>query len=194
MFAAAFAAVLIVQPVLAQSTQTDPELEALIPDSAVANPDEFARPQVPPPSEAPIVIDPAAPLADGAGFTLPWPELDLGLPAMASLEPDPDIAAVQAALASLPSDPAPQGDVTRLSSRLTLAFPSDPQQFPEREEFEKRFKGLSTLESLGGGEDTDVADGAELEQVAIAGNDEGGFSGERAGEDLIVIGITRDAR
>lgn len=153
MFAAAFAAVLIVQPVLAQSTQTDPELEALIPDSAVANPDEFARPQVPPPSEAPIVIDPAAPLADGAGFTLPWPELDLGLPAMASLEPDPDIAAVQAALASLPSDPAPQGDVTRLSSRLTLAFPSDPQQFPEREEFEKRFKGLSTLESLGGGEE-----------------------------------------
>ena len=151
--ASAFALTLQPVAVLAQSTQTDPELEALIPDSAVQNPEEFAKVQAPAqPSDLPAV-DPASPLSDNAGFTLPWPDEELKLPALVSLEPDPDVAAALAALEGLPKDGMPEGDLTRISSRLTLAFPVDPAQFPEREEFEKRFKGLSTLESLGGGEE-----------------------------------------
>ncbi len=49
-------------------------------------------------------------------------------------------------------------------------------------------------EGLGGGEDADVAEGTEIEQIAIAGDDDGGLGGERAGEDLIVVRIARDAR
>lgn len=153
--AAALAALLTVsalpvQPAFAQSAQTDPELEALIPDSAVRNPEDFAKVQPPAqPDELPAV-DPASPLADTAGFTLPWPDQELELPALASLEPDPDIAALQAAFDAMPVPVAPKGDVTRVSSRLSLAFPVDPAQFPERDEFEKRFKGLSTIETLGG--------------------------------------------
>jgi translocation and assembly module TamA len=98
-------------------------------------------------------VDPASPLADTAGFTLPWPDQELELPALAALTPDADIAAVQAALASLPAEPAIKSDVSRISARLALAYPLDPAQFPERKDFEKRFKGLSTLETLGGGEE-----------------------------------------
>lgn len=99
------------------------------------------------------MIDPASPLSDNAGFTLPWPDEELKLPGLVSLEPDPDVAAALAALEALPQGGMPEGDLTKISSRLTLAFPVDPAQFPEREEFEKRFKGLSTLETLGGGEE-----------------------------------------
>lgn len=42
---------------------------------------------------------------------------------------------------------------------------------------------------MGGGEDADVAEGAQVEQVAIAGDDEVGLSAERAGEDLGVVRI-----
>lgn len=158
---AACAAVLSLQPALAQSIDTDAELEALIPDSAVRNPDDFAKVLAPAQNdagqdaqlEALPEVDPESPLANGADFALPWPDQELELPALVSLEPDPDIAAVQAALNSMPTDPLPRGEVSRISSRLALAFPVDPSQFPEREEFEKRFKGLSTLETLGGSEE-----------------------------------------
>ncbi|MFT4026974.1 MAG: BamA/TamA family outer membrane protein [Novosphingobium sp.] len=137
----------------AQSIRTDAELEALIPDSAVENPEEFAKVQPPADGTAVVEVDPASPLAVGAGFTLPRPDEKLELPALAALEPDPDIAAIQAAFAALPATGMPEGDITRVSSRLSLAFPADPAQFPEREEFGKRFKSLSALETLGGSEE-----------------------------------------
>lgn len=34
--------------------------------------------------------------------------------------------------------------------------------------------------------------GREIEQIGITGDDEGGFGGERASEDAIVIGVARD--
>jgi translocation and assembly module TamA len=154
LLAAALVCALTLQPALAQRRNTDAELEALIPDSAVDNPDAFASVQTPAPASpnAEPAVDPASPLAD-SGFTLTWPDQAVELPALVSLEPDPDLATAFAGVDTLPELRMPQGDVARLSSRVALAFPLDPAQFPEREEFQARFKGLSTLQSLGGGED-----------------------------------------
>lgn len=150
---AAIACALTAQPAFAQSRDTDAELEALIPDSAVDNPEAFASVQAPAQASIEPLVDPASPLADITGFTLAWPDQSLDLPALVSLEPDPDLATAFAGIETLPELRAPQGDIQRISSRLSLAFPLDPAQFPEREEFQDRFKGLSTIESLGGGDD-----------------------------------------
>lgn len=150
------AAALTLQPIaaIAQAidTDTDAELEALIPDSAIQDPDSFAKVQAPATAEAPA-IDPTSPLADLPGATIPWPDQGLELPALVSLEPDPDVAAALAAIEKLPIEATPQGDIKQISSHLQLAFPVDPAQFPERDEFSKRFRGLSTLESLGSKDD-----------------------------------------
>ena len=167
---AALACVLAVQPALAQDRSTDADLEALIPDSAVDNPDTFARVTAPAEANAEPAVDPASPLADIAGFTLQWPDQQLDLPALASLEPDPDLATAFADVESLPELRTRQGDVARISSRLSLAFPLDPAQFPEREAFRDRFKGLSTLETLGNGEE-------EVGQIGV-----------RAGADRQLLG------
>lgn len=167
---AAIACALTAQPAFAQSRDTDAELEALIPDSAVDNPEAFASVQAPAQASTEPAVDPASPLADIAGFTLAWPDERLELPALVSLEPDPDLATAFAGIETLPELRAPQGDVERISSRLSLAFPLDPAQFPEREEFQDRFKGLSTLESLGGSED-------EVGQIGVRA---------RADRDLLV--------
>ena len=45
---------------------------------------------------------------------------------------------------------------------------------------------------IGGGEDADVAERAEHEQIAIAGDDERGLGAERGGEHEIIIGIAAD--
>lgn|GEM_PF-2528353 len=41
------------------------------------------------------------------------------------------------------------------------------------------------------GEDADVAEGTEVEEVAITGDDEDRLGGERTGEHVIVVGIAR---
>lgn len=150
----------------AQDRNADAELEALIPDAAVDNPEDWARatpgtgpadgatpdgaPRDEPPPDGPP-LDPESPLAEGAGFTLPWPDDSFQLPALVSLEPDPGIAqALAQEVPALPgrNQPRQQGEVSRLSSRLSLVFPADPAAFPEREAFEDRFRALSTIETL----------------------------------------------
>lgn len=152
MLAAVCAAALALHPIAAAAQSidrdTDAELEALIPDSAIQDADSFAKVQAPATEEAPP-IDPASPLADLPGAVIPWPDQGLELPALVSLEPDPDVAAALAAIEKLPVEPRSQSDIERISSHLQLAFPTDPAQFPEREEFAKRFSTLSTIESLG---------------------------------------------
>ena len=79
------------------------------------------------------------------------------MPPVASLKPDPDLAEAFAAdLAETPPE-APEGDAQRISKRLTLVFPPDPAAFPEREEFEERFKQLSAIENLRGEGDDSFA-------------------------------------
>jgi translocation and assembly module TamA len=130
------------QAVSAQDRDTLPELEELIPDSAVDHPEDWARQGVPPEAAPSEDVQPDTPLADLPLITVPWPE-QLELPQLAPLTPEPDIQFAE------PEAPLPQlreGEEVRVSSELLLVFPSDAAQFPERDEFVRRFKQLSTIE------------------------------------------------
>ncbi len=150
---------LLTTPALhAQTRSEDDELKALVPDSAVANPEQWAkaRPQdaPPPPILAP---DPTSPLADIPGITLPWPDENFAVPQLAPLDPDPDVAAVLAAAPGQDEMRMPEGEVEKLSHNVALVFPATTQSLPERVEIASRFKALSTLERLGGSSDDNVA-------------------------------------
>ena len=139
-------------PAAAQDRGSDAELRELIPDSAVQTPEAWAQS----PDTAPIdpQPEPQSPLADDGGFRLPWPEQQLELPELVSLEPDVDAA--QALAMELDEVPVLReaGSVVQISPQLSLAFPADPARFPERGAFVDRFKALSAIEQLSGdGED-----------------------------------------
>jgi translocation and assembly module TamA len=143
---AAATLILAAPAALAQSRDADAELERLIPDSALDNPEAFA--QTPVPADAPPVLDPATPLADLPGSTLPWPDEAIAVPALASLPPEPDIDQALAEMPSLPEVQVAMGAETKVSDNLSLAFPVDSAAFSEREAFTDRFARLSTLETL----------------------------------------------
>lgn len=94
------------------------------------------------------MLDPAAPLADLPGTTLPWPDESLAVPALASLPPEPDLAQAIAEMPSLPEVQVAMGDKVQVSDNLSLMFPADATSFPERDEFTDRFARLSTVETL----------------------------------------------
>jgi translocation and assembly module TamA len=135
----------LAQPVVAQDRTTLPELESLIPDSAIDHPEDWAKRGVP--VETPQQPDttqpqPDTPLADMPQITVPWPD-KLELPQLAPLTPEPGIQFAE------PEPPQPgqrQGTEVRLSNELVLVFPNEPGRFPEQEEFVHRFDQLSTIE------------------------------------------------
>jgi translocation and assembly module TamA len=150
---AAFAvAAVLAQPAAAQNRDTLPELEDLIPDSAVDNPEDWARQGVPaePATPQDAQPQPDTPLADLPLITVPWPD-QLQLPELAPLTPEPD---VRFAEPERPLERLRDGEEVRISSELLLVFPSDATRFPERKEFVERFKQLSTIEEY---EDNDSA-------------------------------------
>ncbi len=49
--------------------------------------------------------------------------------------------------------------------------------------------GGDEVERVASGEDADVAERAEGEQIAVAGGDEGGLRAQGAGEDVIIVGV-----
>ena len=57
---------------------------------------------------------------------------------------------------------------------------------------EKLRRCFDAAQGLGGREDGDVLVEFEGEQMLIAGDDQIGLSGDRAGEYMIVVGIARD--
>jgi translocation and assembly module TamA len=134
----------LAQPAAAQDRTTLPELEGLIPDSAVENPQDWAKQGVPPTAAPADSAEPQpdTPLADLPLITVPWPE-QLQLPELAPLTPDPTIQFAEPE-ASLPG--LREGEEVRVSSDLLLVFPTDAAQFPERDDFVSRFKQLSTIE------------------------------------------------
>lgn len=135
---------LVARPVAAQDAQ--PSLEDLIPDEAVANPEEWAQRGVPPEAEADTTPqpDPASPLAEGV-VDLPEPTTT-DLPQLAPLEPpETDI---QFAEFEEFERPVEMGSEERISDELVLVFPTELSLFPQRPEFLKRFKELSTVEKL----------------------------------------------
>lgn len=140
---AALAAVLALAapPVHAQNREADPELEALIPDEALADPQGWAKGDEP--LGADPVLDPASPLAEMPEIDLPWPEEGFAVPQLAPLEPDPDLQMADAA------EEAPRvladSAITSLDPHYSLAYPTGEASLPERAEFEDRFRALSTL-------------------------------------------------
>ncbi|MBW8784299.1 MAG: outer membrane protein assembly factor, partial [Novosphingobium sp.] len=154
----------VATPAQGQSRNTDRELQSLIPNSALDNPDAWTQSNQPP-ANTPPTLDPTSPLTNNAGITLPWPDKALELPQLASLPPDPDLAQARAATAAVELPQAVAGgDVEQVGSRIVLAFPTDLAQFPERTEFTARFRELSQLVSLGGSNATNIA------QLAVRAN------------------------
>jgi translocation and assembly module TamA len=136
---------LIAPPVAAQDRTTVPELESLIPDTAVDNPEDWAKNGVPAEQAQPAENaqpQPDTPLAEMPLVTVPWPD-QLQLPQLAPLEPDPTI---QFAEPERQRTRVRGGEEVRISDELVLVFPTDPAEFPEREDFIDHFKQLSTIE------------------------------------------------
>lgn len=157
LLAGSLACLLVAQPAYGQSRNTDAELEELIPDSALEQSEAWATQGVPAqtqPLPSGEDLDSSSPLAEGSDFTVPWPDEGPELPEMAELEPDPDLAEVFAADMVETPPPVFEGDSEHVSKHLTLVFPPELSAFPEREEFRKRFRQLSSIENLKGeGED-----------------------------------------
>lgn len=143
----------------AADTQAEDTLEALIPESAVENPEGWATENsAPPPApvyepepEPAFALDPA--LQSSGAFDIDA-DLDAGLVALPQElpeEPDrPSFADIGApSLIDLP-------DLieVEVSDALTLAFPADTASFPEEAQFIARFRALSAIETLGTGDTT----------------------------------------
>jgi len=74
-------------------------------------------------------------------ITVPWPD-KLDLPAIVPLTPD---TGIQFAEPEQGERGPREGMDVRVSSELLLVFPTDASQFPDRNAFVERFKGLSTV-------------------------------------------------
>lgn len=156
----ALAFVLASQPslALAQDRNANAELESLIPDSALDNPEDWAADGVPPEEPSPIdgpdpfagetiELGPDSPLAEVPGLTLEWPD-PLELADVEEIEDDGSAEFTEAnPLESGPLliDPI----VVNLNEQLALAFPSEPGAFPQQDEFVDQFETLSSIEAYG---------------------------------------------
>ena len=143
---------------LAQDRNASAELEALIPDEALDNPDAWAADGVPPEEPSPIdgpdpfegqsiELGPDSPLAELPGLTIEWPD-PLELEDVEQVEDDgtaqfADENPLEAG--PLLIDPL----VVQMTEQLALAFPSEPRAFPQREEFVNQFEMLSSIEAYG---------------------------------------------
>ena len=150
-------------------------LDELIPAEALANPDVWALAGAAPLSE--LIEDPETP--DAAGLALA--DLDTELEtALIALETPGEVASAAQIGQQLdefalnlpePLESDAEGEAFAqlampeleqvvelaelpLNDTITLAFPVDPEAFPEREEFTARFRQLSTLNQLERGENT----------------------------------------
>ena len=161
---AALAILLAPLPLHAQPRESDAELEELIPDSAIDNPDAWiaetdaarSDPDGSVADAASDALDPASPLAPLSDFDLAWPDAS-ELPEIEPLAPEPDIQlaqeAAEAELAAIgvgPDDEAPRladAKVHDIGKGVELAFGATAE-FPEREAIEDRFAQLSSLRRL----------------------------------------------
>ncbi len=141
-------------------------LDALIPESALADPEGWAATGVANPVAVEELTDPLAGAPDPAfdaafaevgaaadGAPLPEGEAalaELAVPDPQPLSPDPELEAL-AAIAPPVLPDMPELAETRVNATLVLAFPAAEDAFPEKDEFIGRFKELSTLRELDDG-------------------------------------------
>jgi translocation and assembly module TamA len=141
-------------------------LDALIPESAVADPEGWAANGVANPAPVDELPDPLSGASDPAfdaafagldtlpdGTALPEGEAalaELAIPEPQPLPPDPELEAL-ASIAAPVLAAAPELAETRINATLVLALPADAETFPEKNDFVARFKDLSTLRQLDDG-------------------------------------------
>ena len=137
-----------VTPAQAQDRDTDAELENLIPDSAIDNPEDWANTAEGEP-ETEAGIDPEAPLPD-MDISIEWPEPPFELALPDPVEPDPELAeAFEEAQSDRIVEPiVAAGEEFQVNDTLTLVFPAGGDEFPEGTEFLERFKSLSSIVEL----------------------------------------------
>lgn len=147
---------LAAEPAQRPAPGSDAELEALIPQSAVEDPERWAKAAAPAPAPVAPISSPEAalgassPIAADADFQLPWPDESMALPELPNLTPDPDMAATLAEEAAAPAPGRVEGRELRISRQALLVVPSDPASLPMHEALALRFAALSTIERLSG--------------------------------------------
>lgn len=167
----------------AQSMEADPELEALIPDSALSDPESWATDTDAARSDAPEQTDSDL---DDTGFSLAWPDDDDFKVEIEEIEIDPDLERRLSRENGLPAQElalpgmaerggeGEGGEVelseTELSRRITLSYPATFSEFGAFDEFAARFKGLSDIETLRDGDDNfaQLANRAEEDSALLA--------------------------
>ncbi|WP_271077094.1 autotransporter assembly complex protein TamA [Aurantiacibacter sp. MUD61] len=137
------------QPAFAQDVPDTRDLDELIPDEAVADPEGWAQQGIPEgdtttPEDEDFRLDSDDPLSEMPLVSIPWPD-GSGIPTLDPLEPEEPI---EFATFEEEIPPLVEGSEERISDELVLVFPSDNSLFPEREEFLDRFNALSTIEEL----------------------------------------------
>ncbi len=131
----------------AQDPTTSAELEELIPDSAVENPQEWAEDDAPPPAATlpETTLEPDSAMAELPEMAVDWPD-NIDLP---EIEPVGQDEQIEFAAPDLPDTAVSTGGITEeVNSELVLAFPDDEMLFPLRRDFVERFRALSTIEEL----------------------------------------------
>jgi len=163
----------------AQQAAEPTSLKELIPDSALAKPEDWAKNPTPLPSGLlgesnppatpeilgpPVELRPDSPMADIAGLDLPWPDgiIDPALvPKLASDATDsPLLAQTGDAPNATPTRPAAR-ETVMAAGRAHLVWTAN---VPEREALEARFRALSALQGLG------KAEVDALTQVVVRGS------------------------
>lgn len=148
---------------MAQDREGDPELEALIPDAAIDNPEAWAREGEDALAEAEVEA-----LASTEILTDPsLSEIDLALPDidLPAVETDPAIDFAELDIGRPQIDFA-GAETIRVSDNLLLGFPQKTPPFDARGDFVERFKALSTIVALGGGDDQAAQLGARAREDA----------------------------
>lgn len=138
--------------VAAQDASAPPSLEELIPDSAVANPEEWAlegtEGEV---AEAAPEIDPETPIDPLPGEDLAWPD-EIELPPLDPIEPEEDIQFADLEVAG-PDVAYTEAETRQITDELVLGFPQQEPPFTEDGDFVERFAALSTIKELDSDED-----------------------------------------
>lgn len=152
-------------PLAAQDRSTDPTLEELIPDSAVANPEswavegEAANATQDPGAPAP---DPDTPMAEWPGVSLAWPDT-IELPPLPEIAAEPEVQYADLQLTG-PSLAFSEARVETISDDVVLGFPQKDPPFLDTDAFIDRFGALSTIKELDSDSDNLAQLGARAKQ------------------------------
>lgn len=153
---AAVSLVLAAAPVAAQDRSSLQTLEELIPDSAVENPEDWARQGNDEevgsePGEA-SEVDPDTPIADLPDMQVAWPD-ELEIESIEPVQPEEQIEYVDL-IEDEPQLAFEDAETEVVSDSLVLGFPQKEPPFSERSDFVSRFEALSTIEQLDDGDES----------------------------------------